>query len=867
MLLAVLAGTALPLSVARAQTFAYDGAPLRRVIEDAERRTPYRFLYRDALVAGKTVTLRADAATLLRALGEVLAPQGVTVEVDEARRQVLLTASGAAPPPEARRAISGVVLDAVRGSPVPYAAVVWTEDGRLTGVPADEEGAFAARLPAGEVALTASSVGFHPQTVAASGARVVFRLTPLPLAAAEQIVTSLRLDATLDTALARVAVRQAAPGTAEPSVRRALEAFPSVGVGPAFAEGPRVRGLRADGFEVLLDGVPVYSPTHLFGLFDAFSPDALQPVAFHYDVAPAHFFGPPGGTIAFATRTGPRSGQEVSAALGSSSARLAYGRPLAGGRGGVFAAGRVSTLGRIPWPGTADVLRTGLDAGRETSAPPPGLRPLRETIFYETAHARFSDLHLRLDGENERGGTLSFSAYLGGDDAGSEGERFLPASRANNAPVRTPVETQNQWGSGAASLQFGRTRGVWRTDALLGLSRYRGRYGRDDFTFILPPLNRGGQPRAVIDTLGYENALTDARLALTVGRLVGRGRVAAGAVVTHYATGYAEQAERTPRFVQQTSAVQADAYAEGAYVSGPLRLDAGVRLHTFSEGRYARLSPRLRAETGGRTVSVALGYTRNVQFLHRLYLDGVPSASVWVMTTPEQPPTTAQGASAGVYVRPSGTQRIQVEVYGRRFRHLWQHETNATVRARERESLLQQPWVTDLDGRSRGFEALYHGTFGHRADAPPRLTLLTAYTFARTLLTDPEAPDDPFRAADDRTHQTRAALGFALSRALSVDLAAVAASGAPNPLAYNDPAQPETLAPYVRADAAVRGTFRVGRARVNATLAAFNVTDRKNPWYREQALALDAGRRALTFVPVDVYDLGFTPSFEVSVRW
>ena len=76
------------------------------------------------------------------------------------------------------------------------------------------------------------------------------------------------LDALLDTAVARVVVRRAAPGTAEPSVRRALEALPAVGVGPAFAEGPRVRGLRADGFEVLLDGD---APQSVQGAVDTWS--------------------------------------------------------------------------------------------------------------------------------------------------------------------------------------------------------------------------------------------------------------------------------------------------------------------------------------------------------------------------------------------------------------------------------------------------------------------------------------------------------------------------------------------------------------------------------------------------------------------
>ena len=60
---------------ARAQSFIYDGEALRDVIEDVERQTDWRFLYSDALAAGKHVRLRADAAALPEALARALAPR------------------------------------------------------------------------------------------------------------------------------------------------------------------------------------------------------------------------------------------------------------------------------------------------------------------------------------------------------------------------------------------------------------------------------------------------------------------------------------------------------------------------------------------------------------------------------------------------------------------------------------------------------------------------------------------------------------------------------------------------------------------------------------------------------------------------
>lgn len=39
-----------------------------------------------------------------------------------------------------------------------------------------------------------------------------------------------------------------------------------------LSSGLNIRGSRTDGFQILLDGVPVYSQSHFFGMFDLSAP-------------------------------------------------------------------------------------------------------------------------------------------------------------------------------------------------------------------------------------------------------------------------------------------------------------------------------------------------------------------------------------------------------------------------------------------------------------------------------------------------------------------------------------------------------------------------------------------------------------------
>ncbi|NNE70927.1 MAG: hypothetical protein HKN29_11280, partial [Rhodothermales bacterium] len=67
----------------------FEGVALRDVISRVEAATSYRFLYRDALIAGQTVSVDLGADPIGR-VTDLIRSLGLGVRVDEERTQVLV---------------------------------------------------------------------------------------------------------------------------------------------------------------------------------------------------------------------------------------------------------------------------------------------------------------------------------------------------------------------------------------------------------------------------------------------------------------------------------------------------------------------------------------------------------------------------------------------------------------------------------------------------------------------------------------------------------------------------------------------------------------------------------------------------------
>ena len=84
---------------------------------------------------------------------------------------------------------------------------------------------------------------------------------------------------------------KAIPGIAEADPVRSAETLPGVTRASDISAAFNVRGGSADQNLILLDGVPIYSPFHLLGIFSVFNPDALRWMELQSGGFPAQFGG------------------------------------------------------------------------------------------------------------------------------------------------------------------------------------------------------------------------------------------------------------------------------------------------------------------------------------------------------------------------------------------------------------------------------------------------------------------------------------------------------------------------------------------------------------------------------------------------
>lgn len=865
-----------------------DEESLRAILAQVAQTTGYEFLYRDALISDKhaapLVAHRGSPEAMLATLEALLAAHGIGMHVDHDRRQVLLyPATGAATGP---RRVSGYVVDAERGFRLPFATLIWEEDGRTRGVVTNEDGAFQAQVAPG-TRLRASYVGYEAHAVrvplGAARTELTLRLSPSVERGPEVVVNSSILDTDVDTTWQNLIQPALAAPFGEQSVLRALQPLPAVSISGAFSDGLNVRGSRADGFQVLLDGAPIYNQSHFFGLFDAFNEDALQTVAFYYGIAPATFSAPPGGTLSFVTRPGSQRGLRQQVGVSSAATRATAEGPLLGGRGSWLVSGRHSYLNQVSWFNNDRLVAHGLDIDRPSRVVSTGdAGPTMLSIQQAEPSVRFFDLHGKIQLEWEGGHRLMASGYLGGDrtsQQGQQGNPFVSADapdtilESSSAALQQLLgaSTRNEWGNEAFSLQwqqplpngmFGRT--------TVAASRYYNTFEKNDFVYtrIVQPdgTPASAQARHFLAPFQSENRL----LNLKAEHLVegGLGRVSswsAGATAQYFDVSYQEETAPRPRFSDRQESTKVDLFGQVEWKEASwLNAQVGLRSHYATGGNFWRLSPRLHARLfPKRRLSLSAGYSTNHQFLHRLSLERNATGNIWVMSSPEQPPTRVHHTTAGVHFKASPRTLLQVEGYLKSYDNLRQHES-LTPASTMQTSVLLSPWRFTNTADARGIEVM-----GRQRLGPVDWT--TSYTLARVELRSEDVNGgQPFAASWDRRHELTTHLKAAPTDAWTVHLNWMWASGAPNTLAFTDASQPDRLGPYHRLDASLQYRQPLFGALLDARLGLFNLYDRNNPWYRTPLpqVAMDSsGRPEVAFETIEVFDLGFHPSLEFTVSF
>ena len=402
--------------------------------------------------------------------------------------------------------------------------------------------------------------------------------------------------------LALVEVR-AVPGLAEPDPIRALEVLPGVVSTSDFSAAFHVRGGSQDQNLILLDGMPIFSPFHLGGVFSVFNADMIDRVELHSGGFPAQH----GGRVSSVLQIESDAGDgdfSVDAAVSLLATRAAVG----GGLGSSVA----NALGFANVHYRMSARRSYLD------------------LLIGKFPYHLTDFQTVVEGWTMGGDRVILTAYSGKD--------VFDLTKLDDEDF--PLRADWDWGNDAVGARWTRPRsGGGSLDVRVNFSRFQTGLVFPDFDDTrLSSRIQQGQLRADLDVRPWP------RLSVQVGtsaeRLSYKNRFETGG--TEFAGGagngwqlgtYAQTRWTVPSAWLVELGIRADGYHP----------EPGNWVHT--------LGPRLAVKRflGGGDLAVKLAVGRYTQFLHSLRDEELPlGLDFWVLAGDRAPHTISDQLQVGM---------------------------------------------------------------------------------------------------------------------------------------------------------------------------------------------------------------------------
>ena len=207
------------------------------------------------------------------------------------------------------------------------------------------------------------------------------------------------------------------PTLAEPDIARVVQLLPGTVAKNDFNVGFNVRGGEADQNLVLLDGVQIFNPSHLGGIFSTFDNAAVDHVDFLTGAFPSRFGGRLSSVMDVQLRDGNPSSTDVHGNLSALSAKLLVEGPI-GGSGASYMIGARRTY--------ADLV----------------VAPFREDGF----PYYFGDIVGKATFPLAGGGTVALTGYVGRD--------VLDLPFLDAEPGREGIDLEFDWGNRLLGINF-----------------------------------------------------------------------------------------------------------------------------------------------------------------------------------------------------------------------------------------------------------------------------------------------------------------------------------------------------------------------------------------------------------------------------
>ncbi len=631
----------------------------------------------------------------------------------------------------------------------------------------------------------------------------------------------------------------------EVDIIRAIQLLPGVQSGGEGTTGFYVRGGSPDQNLILLDGVPVYNASHLFGFFSVFNADAIKNVQLTKGGFPARYGGRLSSVLEIDMKEGNLKEFHGEGSVGLIASKLTLEGPIIKDKTSFIISGRRTYYDLLTRPFLPDEVKAG---------------------YY------FTDLNVKLNHIISRKDRLYLSYYNGLDKFYARETYESPYSGPDSRVLEERYESGIKWGNHTGSLRWNHL----FSDKLFGnltatFTQYQFSVGSENYTRYLNDANK-----EVVENYGFEyfSLIRDYGLRYDLEySLNPYHSLRMGASYTYHTfkPGVAQIKQEYSGFKvdsilnlsQPIYSNDLFAYIEDDWqISERWRANYGLHYSTYftTEAFYNSLQPRLSFRYLMRDDwSLKGSYAFMNQYIHLLSNTGIGlPTDLWVSSTDKVKPQRSQQIAMGTTRNIKGnTYEISAEAYYKWMANLIEYKEGASfLSTTDWENTVE----TDGKGEAYGLEVLFRKNEG-------KTTGWIGYTLAWTNRQFSNLNEGrKYSYKYDRRHDISVVVNHAFSERFDVGLTWVFGSGntytAPiaNYYLNNGPGlntsniYPTTyerysdrnalrLPAYHRLDLGANFHKKTKWGKSTWNLSVYNVYNRKNPYYLYIDQNYDTGQK------------------------
>ncbi len=767
--------------------------------------------------------------------------------------------------------ISGLVIDAVSGEPLPFASISIPSTSK--GVSTNVDGQYSLpNIPSDTCALLVRYLGYKSRKVFLNP-DILTKNFIIELESDEEQLTEVTvvgektevMKANEEIGMYKITPKNIAklPNIGEKDIFRAFQLLPGVSAANQNSSGLYVRGGTPDQNLVTYDGFTVYYVDHLYGFFSAFNSNPIKDVQLFKGGFESKFGGRISSVMEITSKNGNNRYHNLQADLSAMSFNMMAEGPI-GKKFTYLVAARRSWAGPL-YNKIAESLKP-VSTNSSSGGGGFGGRGFRQFQSATVANSYFYDANAKINYVPNDHDVIALSLYKG-DDIMDNSQSFNLPFR-NNSTGGVSNTDLSSWGNTGGSLKWSRKwSNKWYSNSLVSFSNFytnRDNSNQNNFN-----RSNGTSQTLKFGSLENNNLLDFSFKSDVEGKLNEHHFVSWGIQASQLKIDYSYSQNDTIKIIsKQNNSMIVSAYLQDKIrlFSNKLEMTPGIRVNYFGVTKNMYYEPRFNTILHlSKEFKLKGAYGIYYQFAKQIEREDIIAGSrnFWVLADGGDLPVTSAThlILGGSYEK--GDYLFDVEAY---FKDI-QNDTRYTLRFIPKigEGLKASETFFNGTGKVWGIDFLAQKKFGD-------FTGWAGYTLAQSTKMIPIFSPDPFPSNFDVRHEFKV-VGMYKWNKWDFSTSFLFATGKPYTSilgtytvtlldgTVRDYTEPSTtngnrFPAQHRLDLAATYNF----TKTSLSLSIFNVYNHNNVWYKKFQTVQDpdTGDRYLNIT--DVNYLGITPN-------